>query len=232
MKFQDAELLSAFLDGQLSPAEGARLEARLAVDASLRKVLDDLRVARGLLRRTPRLRAPRNFTVSPMNARVRAPRPRAVPALRYSGALASLLFAFTVALNTLGPIARQSLASAPAYGYGMGGGGGGVGGGAAESLPAEAGPADSGAAAEPAPTMEALMAAPAAPAQEAPSEDAFAKAAPPAEAPAAELQRSAAPIVPALWIMVLAVAGVLLIGLSVYIDRMTGRKFRSRELER
>ena len=230
MKFQDVEHLSAFLDGQLSPAEGARLEARLAVDASLRKVLDDLRVARGLLRRTPRLRAPRNFMLSPMNARVRAPRPRAVPVLRYSGALASLLFAFTVALNTLGPIARQSLASAPAYGYGMGGGG--VGGGAPESLPAEAGPADSGAAAEPAPTMEALMAAPAAPAQEAPSEDAFAKAAPPAEAPAAELQRSAAPIVPALWIMVLAVAGVLLIGLSVYIDRMTGRKFRSRELER
>ena len=76
------------------------------------------------------------------------------------------------------------------------------------------------------------MAAPAEPAQEAPSEDAFAKAAPPAEEPAAELQRSAAPIVPALWIMLLAVAGVLLIGLSVYIDRMTRRKFRSRVLEK
>ena len=78
MKFQDVEHLSAFLDGQLSPAEAANLEARLAVDASLRKVLDDLRVARGLLRRTPRLRAPRNFMLSPLNARVRAPQPSRV----------------------------------------------------------------------------------------------------------------------------------------------------------
>jgi anti-sigma factor RsiW len=223
MKFQDVEKLSAFLDGQLSPLEAARIEARLSVDASLRKVLDDLRVARGLLRRTPRLRAPRNFTLNPMNARVRAPQPRAVPFLRYAGVLASLLFALTTALNTLGPIARQSLASAPAYGFGMGGGAGG----AAESLPAEAGPAESEAAAEPAPTMEALMAAP-----EAPAGDAFAKTAPPAEAPAADLQRGTAPIVPALWIMVLAVAGVLLIGLSIYIDRITRRNFRSREIEK
>jgi hypothetical protein len=194
------------------------------VDASLRKVLDDLRVARGLLRRTPRLRAPRNFTLSPMNARVRAPQPRSVPLLRYSGALASLLFAFTVALNTLGPSLRQSLASATPYGFGMGGG---MGGGAAESLPAEAGPVDSGAAAEPAPTMEALMAAP-----EAPTEDAFAKTAPPAEAPAADLQRGTPAPIPALWIMALAVAGVLLIGLSVYVDRMSRRNFRSRVMEK
>jgi anti-sigma factor RsiW len=229
MKFQDVEHLSAFLDGQLSPAEAERIEARLAADASLRKAQDDLRVARGLLRRTPRLRAPRNFTLSPLNARVRAPQPRSVPLLRYAGALASLLFVFTVALNTLGPIARQSLASAPAYGFGMGGG---VGGGPAESLPAEAGPAEPPAAAEPAPTMEALMAAPEAPMQEAPAGDAFAKTAPPAEAPAADVQRGAPAPIPALWIMLLAVAGVLLIGLSVYIDRMTRRKFRSRVMEK
>jgi hypothetical protein len=221
MKFQDVEQLSAFLDGQLSPVEATRIEARLAVDANLRKVLDDLRVARGLLRRTPRLRAARNFTLSPMNARVRAPQPRAVPLLRYAGALASLLFVFTVALNTLGPSLRQSLASAPPYGFGVGGGAGG-GGGAAEPE----------AAAEPAPTMEALMAAPEAPMQEAPTEDAFAKTAPPAEAPAADVQRGAPAPIPAVWIMVLAVAGVLLIGLSVYIDRLTRRKFRSRVMEK
>jgi anti-sigma factor RsiW len=219
MKFQDVEQLSAFLDGQLSPLEAARLEARLSVDASLRKVLDDLRVARGLLRRTPRLRAPRNFTLNPMNARVRAPQPRAVPFLRYAGALASLLFVFTVALNTLGPSLRQSLASAPPYGFGMGGGVGG-------------GPAESGPVAEPATTMEAMMAAPEAPMQEAPTEDAFAKTAPPAEAPAADLQRGAPAPVPALWIMLLAVAGVLLTGLSLYIDRITRRNFRSREIEK
>jgi hypothetical protein len=176
-------------------------------------------VARGLLRRIPRLRAPRNFTLSPMEARVRAPQPRSVPFLRYAGAVASLLFVFTVALNTLGPSIRQSLASAPAYGFGMGGG---VGGGAAEPE----------AAAEPAATMETMLAAPAAPAQEAPTEDAFAKTAPPSEAPAADAARGAPAPIPALWIMLLAVAGVLLIGLSVYIDRMTRRNFRSREMEK
>jgi anti-sigma factor RsiW len=45
MKFQDAETLSAYLDGQLSTVEIARLEARLAVDSGLRQVLNDLRVA-------------------------------------------------------------------------------------------------------------------------------------------------------------------------------------------
>ena len=221
MNFKDVEHLSALLDGQLSPSEAADLEARLAVDANLRKVLDDLRVSRGLLRRTPRLRAPRNFTLRPTNARVLAPRPRAVPFLRYAGALASLLFALTTALNTVGPSLRQSLASAPGYGYGMGGGGG-VGGGAAEPE----------AAAEPASTMDAFMSAPAAPAEAPPSDEAYTKEAPPAEAPAAELAREAAAPVPALWIMLLAVAGVVLIGLSVYIDRMTRRNFRSREMER
>ena len=89
MNFREAELLSAYLDKQLNAADAARIEKRLAVDAGLLGVLDDLRVARGLLRRVPRRRAPRNFMLNPLNARVRAPQPRAVPVLRYAGSLAA-----------------------------------------------------------------------------------------------------------------------------------------------
>ena len=39
MNFRDAELLSAYLDGQLAANEAARLEARLVVDAELRQLL-------------------------------------------------------------------------------------------------------------------------------------------------------------------------------------------------
>ena len=124
MNFRDAEDLSAYLDGQLDASEQARLERRLAVDAGLRQLLDDLRVARGLLRRVPRRAAPRNFTLSPLNAKVRAPQPRAVPVLRLTGALATFLFLLGVGVNTLSPIAARSLAAAPAPGYGMGGGAG------------------------------------------------------------------------------------------------------------
>ncbi|MCX7852132.1 MAG: zf-HC2 domain-containing protein, partial [Caldilineales bacterium] len=40
---QDDELLSAYLDGRLTSAEAARLEARLAADPALRQRLQELR---------------------------------------------------------------------------------------------------------------------------------------------------------------------------------------------
>ena len=219
MNFRDAEDLSAYLDGQLDASEHARLERRLAVDAGLRQLLDDLRVARGLLRRVPRRAAPRNFTLSPLNAKVRAPQPRAVPVLRLTGALATFLFLLGVGVNTLSPIAARSLAAAPAPGYGMGGGAGG---------------AD--------PTMEALMleglATPGAEAPmaqsdlAAPTAEPSAKTAPPAEQPAAPTARGAQAPIPAVWEMVLAAVGVVLVALSIYLDRLTRRKFRSKLIEK
>lgn len=215
MQFRDAELLSAYLDGQLDAGEVARIEARLAVDAGLRKLLDDLRVPRGLLRRVRRRRAPRNFTLNPLDFRVAAPQPRAVPVLRYAGVLASLLFFLTVGINALTPLAVSSIAAAPAPGFGMGGGGGG----AAEVTP-EAG-------------LDQTMAAPesSAPALQqpaAPTPEAFAKTAPPAEP--ARAGRSAP--IPPLWIIALAAAGALLVGVSVYLDRRSRRQFHSNLIEK
>jgi hypothetical protein len=228
MNFRDAELLSAYLDKQLSAADEARLEGRLAVDAELRGVLDDLRVARGLLRRVPRRRAPRNFTLNPLERRVRAPRPLAVPALRFAGSLAALLFVFTATINALAPIAARSFAAAPVPALGMGGG---VGGGAPDT------PMTEEAMALAAPDAEAAEAPPAelpaAPEDlAAPTAEAFAKTGPAESGPAAAERQAAQAPVPAMWLLLLAVLGILLLSLSWYIDRYTRRNFRSRVLEK
>src|SRR5512140_1508794 len=128
MNFRDVELLSAYLDGRLSPSDSVRLEARLTSDRSLRATLDELRETRGLLRSLPQRRAPRNFRLTPKMAGLRPPEPRAYPVFRLATALATFLFVAAIALNGLAPFATQRLAAAPAPAFGMGGGGSGGGG--------------------------------------------------------------------------------------------------------
>src|SRR5688572_21872934 len=118
MKQRDLELLSSYLDGQLSPSDSARLESRLASDRNLRAVMDDLREARSLLRRLPSRKAPRNFTLTRKMVGQNPPMPRAYSAFRFVTTLATLLLFFTVGLNFLGP----QLASQPQAGFGGGGG--------------------------------------------------------------------------------------------------------------
>ena len=118
MNRRDLELLSSYLDGQLKPSDSARLEARLSKDPNLRVVLEDLRSARGLLRRLPMRKAPRNFTLTPKMVGKNPPLPRTYPAFRFVSALATLLFFVTLGVNFLAP---QMVSQAPAYGMGGGG---------------------------------------------------------------------------------------------------------------
>ena len=131
MKQRDLELLSSYLDGQLSSSDSARLEARLLADPELRSVLRDLRGTRSLLRQLPMRKAPRNFKLTPLMVGKNPPLPRAYPAFRFTTALATVLLFISFGLNFL----RPQLASAPAFG--MGGGGGN----AAETLSVESAPA-------------------------------------------------------------------------------------------
>jgi hypothetical protein len=62
---RDLELLSAYLDGELTDREKDKLEQRLARENALRAVLDDLRETVTLVCGLPRLKAPRNFTLDP-----------------------------------------------------------------------------------------------------------------------------------------------------------------------
>jgi ATP-dependent Lon protease len=105
---QRDELLSAYLDGQLSAGERARLEAQLAADPALRAELEALRHTVTLVRDLPLVSIPRNFILSPaVAARPRpAPlaRPRrawAAPLLTAATTVVSLLFVVVLAGDLL-----------------------------------------------------------------------------------------------------------------------------------
>ena len=147
----------------------------------------------------------------------------AVPILRYAGAIASILFLFSLASNTLAPALSRTLAAAP-MGYGVGGGAGGGDGGEPVAPPEAL-------AAAPAGTPMAEM--PAAPQDStAPTAAPLAKSAPPEATGNAPVQGQAAAPIPAIWLMVLGLLSVLAVGLSLYLDRLTRRNFRSRFLEK
>nr|HID15121.1 hypothetical protein [Anaerolineae bacterium] len=121
---QRDELLSAYLDGQLSAGERARLEAQLAADPALRAELEALRHTVTLVRDLPLVSIPRNFILSPaVAARPRpAPlaRPRrawAAPLLTAATAVVSLLFVVVLAgdllLSGVGRLASGPAAPPP-----------------------------------------------------------------------------------------------------------------------
>lgn len=62
---RDLELLSAYLDNELSETDRAALEQRLATESDLRRTLDELRATVRLLHALPPLKAPRDFTLDP-----------------------------------------------------------------------------------------------------------------------------------------------------------------------
>ena len=114
---RDLQALSAYLDGQVSQPDRKRLEARIAADPQLASALDELRQTRTLLRRTPKRRAPRNFTLTPKMAGIRPPVPRLVPVLSWGSAVAALFFIFTLGASLIGQLsfgmAAATSAAAP-----------------------------------------------------------------------------------------------------------------------
>lgn len=146
---RDIELISAYIDLRLSPAENSALKARLQSDAKLTQLLQDLTYTRRLLQALPQKRAPRNFTLSAEYART----PRRAfwlqPALSFISVAAAItlvvLFASTYLLGGVNkatievqaPMAAESLVMEDASvdappviinwnpQFGMGGGGDG-----------------------------------------------------------------------------------------------------------
>lgn len=110
MNDRDLELLSSDLDNALSPAERAELERRLAADPVLRAERDSLASTRALIASLPALRAPRDFALTPQQARfARPPQPRI---LSYAASFASA--AAAVLLLVIGSSLLTSQTSAPA----------------------------------------------------------------------------------------------------------------------
>jgi hypothetical protein len=95
------EALTAYLDGVLTPAERKRFERLLASDEALRASLAEQRLIKASLRRLPRMRAPRNFTLDP--ARYGRPAPsaseRLYPIIRVATAVVAIMFVLLVVID-------------------------------------------------------------------------------------------------------------------------------------
>ena len=94
---RDLELLSAYLDNELSPSEREKLEHRLATHAHLRRTLVGLRRAQTILTDLPRLKPPRSFILKPkMIGQTRRTPSRLIPMLNYATTIAAILFAVVI----------------------------------------------------------------------------------------------------------------------------------------
>lgn len=95
---RDLERLSAYLDHELTGAEAAKLEARLATEPRLRSGLEELRETVGAIRLLPQVDPPRNFTLTPAMAGER-PAAAGFPWLQFATAFASLAFLIVVGFD-------------------------------------------------------------------------------------------------------------------------------------
>jgi hypothetical protein len=119
LSLSDYEEFSAYLDGQLSPSEKARVEETLIANPERKAALEELAATRTLLRSAPRYRAPRNFTISAETARTYARKPLFpnLFAFRFSAALSALSLVVVLAIQVFSqvPLATQNtVALAPA----------------------------------------------------------------------------------------------------------------------
>jgi len=114
------ELLSAYLDGELSAGELVRLEAQLVNDPALQAELDALRQTVALVRDLPQIPSPRNFILPqatpsrPRSAPLARPRRAwAAPLLTAATAVVSFLFVALLSLDLFLPRMAGNLAFAP-----------------------------------------------------------------------------------------------------------------------
>ena len=110
---RDLERLSAFLDGELSPAEAKKLEARLTTDKQLSGMLEALRATAGAVRSLPEAIPPRSFALTEEMVRTR----RAYPILQLSTAVAALGFVLVVGADLLLSSVQSNALDVPEQGF-------------------------------------------------------------------------------------------------------------------
>jgi anti-sigma factor RsiW len=113
---RDLELISAYIDGQLSAEERREVERRLDNEANLRLAYEELRATVQVLRDLEPVRPPRSFTLDPANVALQRP-----PAtrlgwgrlLQVAGVFAAVLVAAIGTLSVIGSMGSGAPASAP-----------------------------------------------------------------------------------------------------------------------
>ena len=96
---RDLELLSAYLDGELSARDLARLLPRLEREPGLKQALEEMKAVVQQLGLLPEVPLPRSFTLTPEAAGIRS-RPRAYPVFQFATALAAIVFVALVGVDT------------------------------------------------------------------------------------------------------------------------------------
>lgn len=113
----DLELLSAYIDHQVTPEERSALDRRLEREPALRQALDELRATVDALRELAPIRPPRSFTIDPATVR---PRNLILARwLQFGSALAAAALALTLTFDIansplVGSITGSQPAAAPA----------------------------------------------------------------------------------------------------------------------
>ena len=113
---RDYELISAYLDNQLSSKEREQFEARLKTEPALQKELQEINKTRMILRTLPKLKAPRNYYIKAATKRV-SPRLRLAPVFGIISAVASVILILLIFGSTFfsnaGPIAMAPAPQEP-----------------------------------------------------------------------------------------------------------------------
>ena len=93
----DWEMLSAYLDNQLPPSEKLEIERQLDQRSELRQTYQELRQLKFAFKSLPSKKAPRNYTISPIEKKEKTPIFRLlVPAFGFSSAVAAILLAISI----------------------------------------------------------------------------------------------------------------------------------------
>ncbi|MBI5669569.1 MAG: zf-HC2 domain-containing protein [Chloroflexi bacterium] len=111
---QDLELLSAYLDGELTAAERSALDARLQREPELRRELDTLRATVGLIRALPPLKAPRDYTLD--ERLIRPARLWIFPATATFSAISAAAATLLLVLGVITLLTANAPKSAPSAG--------------------------------------------------------------------------------------------------------------------
>lgn len=119
LSLRDHELLSAYLDGQLSDSDRNSVEQNLKIHGEWQLALDELDQTRRVLRRAPRYRAPRSFALTPeMAKQARRSFLTNLIGLRVSAAMATLALIAALVMQGSPLLANTAaspmLAAAPA----------------------------------------------------------------------------------------------------------------------
>jgi hypothetical protein len=113
LTFKQYQMISAYIDGRCSDREKAKVESLCAANAHFASTLAEFKRSQKMLKALPRVKVPRNFTLSPALAPQKPQRFFLAPALNYAALTAALLCVFLFAGTQFLPSIAARKAAAP-----------------------------------------------------------------------------------------------------------------------